>query len=134
MHRRDPENIEMKRCKENKAVVASNVMHVVGQHPRFLRAHWKFCKTVVFNLFEFMHETFPGVQDMAVGTFLNISQTCKRRFVTAQMHEQHPLAEEMMGHLHGSVTRPQTQHLCTAFAHTKLSQWHFGPVESMPTR
>ena len=83
MHRRDPENIEMKRCKENKAVVASNVMHAVGQHPRFLRAHWKFFKTVVFNLFEFMHETFPGVQDMAVGTFLNISQTCKRRFATA---------------------------------------------------
>ena len=51
---------------ENKAAVASNVMHlgshcarerhclpsrvrlryVVGQYPRFLRAHWKFLKTV----------------------------------------------------------------------------------------
>ena len=37
-------------------------MYVVGQYPRFLRAHWKFLKTVVNKLFEFMHETHPGVQ------------------------------------------------------------------------
>lgn len=36
--------------------------YVVGQYPRFLRAHWKFLKTVVNKLFEFMHETHPGVQ------------------------------------------------------------------------
>jgi exportin-1 len=35
---------------------------VVGQYPKFLRAHWKFLKTVVNKLFEFMHETHPGVQ------------------------------------------------------------------------
>jgi len=35
---------------------------VVGQYPRFLRNHWKFLKTVVNKLFEFMHETHPGVQ------------------------------------------------------------------------
>eukprot|EP00741_Cyanophora_paradoxa_P007524 tig00001154_g7277.t1 len=55
---------EMKRGKDNKAVIASNIMYVVGQYPRFLRAHWKFLKTVVNKLFEFMHETHPGVQDM----------------------------------------------------------------------
>jgi len=38
--------------------------YVVGQYPRFLRAHWKFLKTVVNKLFEFMHETHPGVQVM----------------------------------------------------------------------
>ncbi len=36
--------------------------YVVGQYPKFLRAHWKFLKTVVNKLFEFMHETHPGVQ------------------------------------------------------------------------
>lgn len=30
-------------------------MYIVGQYPRFLRAHWKFLKTVVNKLFEFMH-------------------------------------------------------------------------------
>jgi exportin-1 len=33
--------------KNNKAVVASNIMYIVGQYPRFLRAHWKFLRTVV---------------------------------------------------------------------------------------
>ena len=31
---------EMKRGKDNKAVVASNIMYIVGQYPRFLKAHW----------------------------------------------------------------------------------------------
>jgi exportin-1 len=37
---------EKKKGKENKAVIASNIMYVVGQYPRFLRQHWKFLKTV----------------------------------------------------------------------------------------
>ena len=54
---------EMKRGKDNKAVVASNIMYIVGQYPRFLKAHWKFLKTVVNKLFEFMHETHEGLQN-----------------------------------------------------------------------
>ena len=46
---------EKKRGKDNKAIIASNIMYIVGQYPRFLRAHWKFLKTVVNKLFEFMH-------------------------------------------------------------------------------
>jgi exportin-1 len=49
-------------------------MYVVGQYPSFLRAHWKFLRTVIYKLLEFMHETFPGVQEMAVETFLKITQ------------------------------------------------------------
>ena len=44
------------------AIIASNIMYIVGQYPRFLRAHWRFLKTVVNKLFEFMHETHEGVQ------------------------------------------------------------------------
>ncbi len=58
--------------------------YVVGQYPRFLRNHWKFLKTVVNKLFEFMHETHPGVQDMACETFLKICHKCKRKFVIMQ--------------------------------------------------
>lgn len=49
---------EQKRGKDNKAIIASNIMYVVGQYPRFLKAHWKFLKTVVNKLFEFMHGMF----------------------------------------------------------------------------
>jgi hypothetical protein len=59
--------------------------YVVGQYPRFLRNHWKFLKTVVNKLFEFMHETHPGVQDMACETFLKICSKCKRKFVILQV-------------------------------------------------
>lgn len=76
---------EQKRGKDNKAVIASNIMYVVGQYPRFLRAHWKFLKTVVNKLFEFMHETHEGVQDMACDTFIKIAHKCRRHFVIVRL-------------------------------------------------
>lgn len=90
---------EQKRGKDNKAVVASNIMYVVGQYPRFLKAHWKFLKTVVNKLFEFMHESHPGVQDMACDTFLKISLKCKRKFVTMQTDEPVPFICELVDSL-----------------------------------
>jgi len=90
---------EVKRGKDNKAVIASNIMYIVGQYPRFLRAHWKFLKTVVNKLFEFMHETHPGVQDMACDTFLKIAQKCQRKFVVTQVSETQPFLEEILSTL-----------------------------------
>jgi len=87
---------EMKRGKDNKAVVASNIMYIVGQYPRFLKAHWKFLKTVVNKLFEFMHETHEGVQDMACDTFIKIANKCKRHFVALQPGETEPFIEEIV--------------------------------------
>ncbi|OAF70610.1 hypothetical protein A3Q56_01637 [Intoshia linei] len=72
---------EMRVGKDNKAIIASNIMYVVGQYPRFLRCHWRFNKTVVNKLNEFMHETHEGVQDMAVDTLIKIARKCRRSFV-----------------------------------------------------
>ncbi|KAJ7582831.1 CRM1 C terminal-domain-containing protein [Mycena floridula] len=91
---------EIKRGKDNKAVVASDIMYIVGQYPRFLKAHWKFLKTVVNKLFEFMHETHEGVQDMACDTFIKISQKCRRHFVMQQSGEQEPFVDEILRMLH----------------------------------
>jgi exportin-1 len=74
---------EMKRGKDNKAVVASNIMYIVGQYPRFLKAHWKFLKTVVNKLFEFMHESHEGksirrsLHDVYLGALLKPHQESK---------------------------------------------------------
>eukprot|EP00884_Botryococcus_braunii_P004854 jgi/Botrbrau1/1436/Bobra.0063s0127.1 len=87
---------EITRGKDNKAVIASNIMYVVGQYPRFLCNHWKFLKTVVNKLFEFMHETHPGVQDMACETFLKICRKCKRKFVSLQAGEVEPFVCELL--------------------------------------
>jgi exportin-1 len=90
----------------------------VGQYPRFLKAHWKFLKTVVNKLFEFMHEThegmslllhnnwllvnvpLTGVQDMACDTFIKIAQKCRRHFVMLQSGEQEPFVDEILRLLH----------------------------------
>ncbi|KAJ3862972.1 hypothetical protein EV359DRAFT_44052, partial [Lentinula novae-zelandiae] len=49
--------IKQKCSQDNIVMIAANIMYVVGQYPRFLKAHWRFLKTVVNKLFEFMHET-----------------------------------------------------------------------------
>jgi exportin-1 len=94
---------ENKRGKDNKAIIASNIMYIVGQYPRFLRAHWKFLKTVVNKLFEFMHETHDGVQDMACDTFIKISQKCRRHFVQVQVGEVMPFIEEILNNISSIV-------------------------------
>ena len=90
---------EKKKGKDNKAVVASNIMYVVGQFPRFLENHWPFLKTVIKKLNEFMHETHPGVQDMASETFLKIARLTKHKFVTLQDKEQEPYIYDLIRNL-----------------------------------
>ncbi|KAF5832627.1 armadillo-type protein [Dunaliella salina] len=94
---------EITRGKDNKAVIAADIMYVVGQYPKFLRAHWKFLKTVVNKLFEFMHETHPGVQDMACDTFLKICNKCRRKFVVLQLQEREPFISELLNTLFETI-------------------------------
>ncbi|CCF73159.1 XPO1, CRM1, exportin-1 [Babesia microti strain RI] len=74
---------EVKTSTSHKAIVASNIMYVVGQYPRFLKANWRFLHTVLNKLFEFVRETFPGVQQMACETFLKLSLTCGKVIVSS---------------------------------------------------
>lgn len=106
---------EQKKGKDNKAIIASNIMYVVGQYPRFLRAHWKFLKTVVNKLFEFMHETHEGVQDMACDTFIKIALKCRRHFVTLQIGEAVPFIEEILSTISSIICDLQTQQVHTFY-------------------
>ena len=106
---------EKTRGKDNKAIVASNIMYVVGQYPRFLRAHWKFLKTVVNKLFEFMHETHEGVQDMACDTFIKIANKCRRQFVIQQVGEQVPFIDEIISNIPTTVCDLEPQQVQTFF-------------------
>ncbi|XP_031774792.1 exportin-1, partial [Apis florea] len=106
---------EQKKGKDNKAIIASNIMYVVGQYPRFLRAHWKFLKTVVNKLFEFMHETHDGVQDMACDTFIKIALKCRRHFVTPQTGELVPFIEEILSTISSIICDLQTQQVHTFY-------------------
>ena len=106
---------EMKRGKDNKAIIASNIMYIVGQYPRFLKAHWKFLKTVVNKLFEFMHETHEGVQDMACDTFIKIAQKCRKHFVVVQRGEAEPYVEEILHNISGLICDLEQQQVHTFY-------------------
>lgn len=82
--------VEKKKGKNNKALVAADIMYVVGQFPRFLCTHWAFLKTVIKKLNEFMHEKHPGVQDMATEVFLKISKKTKHMFVQSHDNKEEP--------------------------------------------
>uniref|UniRef100_T1DC64 Exportin-1 n=1 Tax=Cupiennius salei TaxID=6928 RepID=T1DC64_CUPSA len=106
---------EQKRGKDNKAIIASNIMYVVGQYPRFLKAHWKFLKTVVNKLFEFMHETHDGVQDMACDTFIKIAQKCRKHFVQLQVGEATPFIDEILKNINTIICDLQPQQVHTFY-------------------
>ena len=82
--------------KGNKAICASNIMYIVGQYPKFLNNHWRFLKTVVRKLFEFMHENFEGVQDFACETFLKISMKCAYNVIIIQENEIEEYIKELV--------------------------------------
>lgn len=79
---------ENKKGKENKAVIASCIMYVVGQYPTFLRNNWTFLKTVVKKLFEFMKEDFPGIMEMACNAFLKIVKSTADQFIGTQLSDK----------------------------------------------
>jgi len=106
---------EQKKGKDNKAIIASNIMYIVGQYPRFLRAHWRFLKTVVNKLFEFMHETHEGVQDMACDTFIKIALKCRRQFVQVQVGEVMPFIDELLGGINSIICDLQPQQVQTFY-------------------
>jgi len=50
-----------------------------------------------------MHETHPGVQDMACETFLKICHRCRRKFVVTQLGEAEPFVCELLGALAATI-------------------------------
>ena len=47
-----------------------------------------------------MHESHPGVQDMACDTFLKIASKCKRKFMTKQGDDVQPFILTLIADLH----------------------------------
>lgn len=76
----------LKMCKEmqgieNRAVILSCILFVVGQYPRYLRNHRSYFHTVLTKIFEFMQETVvEGIQDMAVDTLLKLARQLPKEF------------------------------------------------------
>lgn len=79
---------EMKSFKTDKAVIASNIMFIIGQYHRFLLHNKSFLKTVVKKLFEFMDEDHEGIKDMACDNFFRIVERCPVEFLTQRENNE----------------------------------------------
>lgn len=101
--------------KDNKAIIASNIMYVVQQYPRFLKPYYRFLKTVVNKLFEFMSETHEGVQDMATDAFLKISRSCKYQLGKNQPDESMSFIEGIMSDIPRMISLLNITQLQTVF-------------------
>jgi exportin-1 len=79
---------EMKSFKTDKAVIASNIMFIIGQFHRFLIHNKSFLKTVVKKLFEFMAEEHEGIKDMACDNFFRIAERCPTEFLMQRENDE----------------------------------------------
>lgn len=71
---------EVRNLKDEKAIIASNIMFIIGQYYRFLKYHGDFLIVVVKKLFEFMLETHEGIKEMACDNFFKICEKCPNQF------------------------------------------------------
>lgn len=71
---------ELRNRREERAIVASNIMFIIGQYHRFLKYNCEFLFVVLRKLFEFMAETYEGVKEMACDNFFKICEKCPNQF------------------------------------------------------
>ena len=71
-----------KKSTDEKAVIASNIMHIVSQNTRFLKSFPDFLITVARKLVEFAGERFPGVPEMACNILLKLAKELGRELVS----------------------------------------------------
>ncbi|XP_048636213.1 protein EXPORTIN 1B-like [Brassica napus] len=100
---------------DNKDVIASNIMYVFGQYPRFLKGNWQYMMVIVKKLFDFMHSTQPGVKDMACDTFLKIAQQCKHIFLVVQVGKQEPFVSELLESLTTTIRHLEPHQIQTFY-------------------
>lgn len=65
---------------EERAIIASNIMFIIGQFQRFLKFNAEFMYVVIRKLFEFMQESYEGIKEMACDNFYRICEKCPTQF------------------------------------------------------
>ncbi|KCZ80277.1 hypothetical protein H312_02335 [Anncaliia algerae PRA339] len=79
---------EIKQTKQDKAIIASNIIYIIGQYYRFLLSYLSFLKVLIKKIFEFLHEEHEGIKDMACDTFLRICDKCSVKFPQMEENKQ----------------------------------------------
>ena len=82
-----------------RAIIASGIMYICAQYPRFISTSFEFFHVVIFKLFEFMNQTVPGICEMAVNTFKTIGQRAKSTFCIMKEGMEKPFIFEIIDHI-----------------------------------
>ncbi|AFP65230.1 importin beta-related nuclear transport receptor (nucleomorph) [Chroomonas mesostigmatica CCMP1168] len=81
--------------KDEKSIIASNIMYIVGEFHIFLEKHLNFLRVVINKLFDFIYENHPGIKDMACDVFLKISKKCPLQIVEKFQKKRDTLLDEI---------------------------------------
>ena len=87
---------------ENKTICAKNVLYVVSKYPNFLNKHWKFLKSCINRIINFLHEF--ELRDLACKTFLNISKNCGNELIIIKNDEIESFINLLIRNLSINVT------------------------------
>uniref|UniRef100_A0A671L5S6 Exportin-1 n=1 Tax=Sinocyclocheilus anshuiensis TaxID=1608454 RepID=A0A671L5S6_9TELE len=98
---------EQKRGKDNKAIIASNIMWSTG-------TIWPLRCILIGKCLSLL-ETHDGVQDMACDTFIKIAQKCRRHFVQVQVGEVMPFIDEILNNINTIICDLQPQQVHTFY-------------------
>ncbi|KAI9018661.1 armadillo-type protein [Phycomyces nitens] len=82
--------------KDQGCVVASCILYLAEQYPRFLKSHWDFLVFVMGIILEYLHDPQSSVREMACDAFLKICQGCRNELSVVQPNGQAPMLESFV--------------------------------------
>lgn len=91
-----------------RVLLGSGIMFVCSQYPKFLTQYQKIFDIIIQKLFQFMHETFEGVKEMAVSAFRIIAEQCKRAFVQSRGQDL-SMFHQLLQHIPHTVQELETE-------------------------
>lgn len=83
----------------DRGIIASCILYIISQNPKFLQTYWKFLQITTVKVFEFMEEEYTGIPDMACETLLTIASKCGREYEVVHEKQERPMVDELLPHI-----------------------------------
>ncbi|KAF1743558.1 hypothetical protein MXB_3077 [Myxobolus squamalis] len=103
-----------KKGKENKAIIASNIMYVVQQYPRFLKPHYRFLKTLA-KVQQDEHRSFVE----------EVTSVLPETLSLLNLHQLETVYEALGQIISVHDDAPKAQRLILACLNEQINQWSF---------
>ncbi|KAL0080735.1 nuclear export factor CRM1 [Phycomyces blakesleeanus] len=101
--------------KDQACVVASCILYLAEQYPRFLKSHWDFLVLVMGMILKYLHDPQVSVREMACDAFLKICQGCLRELSVVQPNGQPPMLESFVMDVQGITSDLDPGQVCIIY-------------------